>query len=228
MSQHVLEVIACSVADAVEAERGGADRLEIVRDLHLGGLTPSWELVSEIKRTVGLPLRIMLRESAGYTITGEEEVKVLCDSAQRFSLLDVDGFVIGFLTDERVDMETTNRVLASAPNVNATFHHAFEATKDRLQALREIKELSRVDRLLSSGGEGELSERVRRLNSYDEVGFPKIRILAGGGIDGKAIDALMRTTNIREFHVGRAARSGNRSQGEVKAELVEQLVRLMK
>lgn len=228
MSQHVLEVIACSVVDAVEAERGGADRLEIVRDLHLGGLTPSWELVNEIKRSVRLPLRVMLRESAGYTITGEDEVKVLCDAAQRFSSLDVDGFVLGFLRDERVDVETTNRVLAAAPNVNATFHHAFEAAKDQLQALREIKELAQVDRILSSGGEGELSERVRRLNSYAEVGFPEIKILAGGGIDRQAIDGLMRTTNVREFHVGRAARSGNRSEGEVKAGLVEELVRLIR
>jgi copper homeostasis protein len=36
----MLEVIACSVADAVAAERGGADRLELVRDLNVGGLTP--------------------------------------------------------------------------------------------------------------------------------------------------------------------------------------------
>ena len=41
----LLEVIACSVADAVEAEKGGASRLEIVRDLGRGGLTPPLELV---------------------------------------------------------------------------------------------------------------------------------------------------------------------------------------
>ena len=39
MSEYLLEVITCSVKDAQEAERGGAGRLEVVRDLH-GGLTP--------------------------------------------------------------------------------------------------------------------------------------------------------------------------------------------
>jgi copper homeostasis protein len=53
----LLEVIVCSVADAVEAERGGAGRLEIVRDLHQGGLTPSLELVREIKLATELPVR---------------------------------------------------------------------------------------------------------------------------------------------------------------------------
>ena len=53
----LLEVIACSVADAVEAEKGGAKRLEIVRDLGRGGLTPPLELVAQIKHAVDLPLR---------------------------------------------------------------------------------------------------------------------------------------------------------------------------
>lgn len=58
----LLEVIACSVGDAVEAEKGGASRLEIVRDLGRGGLTPPLELVAEIKRAVNVPLRVMLRD----------------------------------------------------------------------------------------------------------------------------------------------------------------------
>jgi copper homeostasis protein len=41
----LIEVIACSVADAIEAERGGAGRLEIVTDFSRGGLTPPVELV---------------------------------------------------------------------------------------------------------------------------------------------------------------------------------------
>jgi copper homeostasis protein len=36
----LLEVIVLSVEDARAAEEGGADRLEVVRDIHLGGLTP--------------------------------------------------------------------------------------------------------------------------------------------------------------------------------------------
>jgi copper homeostasis protein CutC len=33
----ILEVIVCSVADAVEAERGGASRLEVVSEFESGG-----------------------------------------------------------------------------------------------------------------------------------------------------------------------------------------------
>ena len=44
----VLEVIACTVEEAVEAEKGGADRLEIIRDFEAGGYTPPLELVKKI------------------------------------------------------------------------------------------------------------------------------------------------------------------------------------
>ncbi len=36
----LLEVIACSIDDAIAAERGGAGRLEVVSSLEAGGLTP--------------------------------------------------------------------------------------------------------------------------------------------------------------------------------------------
>ncbi|MBZ5592386.1 MAG: hypothetical protein LAP39_09125 [Acidobacteriia bacterium] len=62
----LLEVIACSVADAVAAERGGAGRLEIVRALEAGGLTPLLSLVKEIVAAVSIPVRVMLRENPGF------------------------------------------------------------------------------------------------------------------------------------------------------------------
>ena len=73
--QAILEVIACSVADAIEAQKGGASRLEVVRDLDRGGLTPPIELVRAIKEAVDLPLRVMVRESDGFGTSDEFELK---------------------------------------------------------------------------------------------------------------------------------------------------------
>ena len=67
----ILEVIACSLTDAIEAEQGGAGRLEIVSELKRGGLTPSFDLVAEIKQRVAIPLRVMLRESEGFGMACE-------------------------------------------------------------------------------------------------------------------------------------------------------------
>lgn len=220
----LLEVIASSIADAIEAEKGGAGRLEIVRDLKRGGLTPSFDLVKEIKQAVALPVRVMLRESDGYEATGEDEAERLCVAARGFASLGVDGFVLGFLKNSEVDIDLTQRVLACAPYTRVTFHHAFEDVRDKLSALSAIKQLPQVDRVLSHGGTDDLESRVRRLDSYEKIAAPELMILAGGGIDAGAIFRIARETRIREFHVGRAARAEFNVEGAVQASLVHDLV----
>ena len=223
MSETILEVIVCSVADAIEAQKGGAGRMEVVRDLDRGGLTPAVALVRAIKHAVDLPLRVMVRESEGYETSNETEVEKLCKAAEEFSRLDVDGLVLGFLKDKTIDLDLTARVLAAAPKLKATFHHAFEDAADQLQAVGEIKSLAQVDRILSHGGSGELGEKRRRLDAYVHAAAPEITIIAGGGIDSRAIELLKRTSAVREFHVGRAVRRDFRVDGEVQSELVRKL-----
>ena len=220
----LLEVIVCSLSDAIEAERGGAGRLEIVSELKRGGLTPSFHLVAEIKQRVDIPVRVMLRESDGFGMAGDSESDRLCAAAERFASLEVDGFVLGFLKDGEVDVPLTQRVLDHAPYTRATFHHAFEATQDKSSALTAIKRLPQVDRVLSHGGTDGLNLRVQRLKRYAAMGAPELAILAGGGINDEAISQISSETNIREFHVGRAARSQFQVEGSVQASLVRALV----
>ncbi len=67
----ILQVIACSVADAIEAQRGGAGRLEVVRAMDAGGLTPPVSRVREILAAVSIPVRVMLRENSGFEAGGQ-------------------------------------------------------------------------------------------------------------------------------------------------------------
>jgi len=166
----------------------------------------------------------MVRESDGYETSGERGIEKLCAAEKVFSRLDVDGLVLGFLKGKTIDLELTRRILAAAPSLGATFHHAFEDATDQLQAIREIKKLSQVDRILSHGGPGELEQRRQRLDAYVHAAAPEITIVAGGGIDSRAIALLRQTSAVREFHVGRAARRGFRIDGEVESELVRALV----
>jgi copper homeostasis protein len=220
----LLEVIACSVSDALEAQRGGANRLEIVRDLQSGGLTPSLQLVEEILDAVELPVRIMLRESASYEVVGDAEREKLCSTATSLSELNVEGVVLGFLSEGEIDVPLTKGILSCAPNLSATFHHAFEQANDPFAAIRILKSLGQVDRILTSGCDGEWSEKIKRLYKYQEEGGPEIKILAGGGIDQESIRRICQVTGIREFHVGRAAREPASATGVVRSELVKSLV----
>lgn len=223
----VLEVIACSVSDAIEAQRGGASRLEIIRDFERGGLTPALELVHDILDAVTLPVRVMLRESDSYEVVGEAEREKLCAAARRLSALNVDGvdgLVVGFLRKGEIDVKLTEWVLSCAPTLTATFHHAFEEAEDPFTAIRVLKRLKQVDRILTSGGTGEWPERIERLSRYEEEAGPEIEILAGGGINQHTMRMICQATGIREFHIGRAAREPASASGVVRSERVKALV----
>ena len=62
----LLEVIALDVEDAVAAQAGGADRLELVTDMAADGLTPTVATVTGIRGAVDIPVRAMLRLSDGF------------------------------------------------------------------------------------------------------------------------------------------------------------------
>jgi copper homeostasis protein len=223
-SAFVLEVIACTVADAIEAEQGGAHRLEVISHFERGGLTPSLELVRAIQTAVRLPLRVMLRESDGYQVAGNDEVERLCSAARELAAMRVDGVVLGFLRGGKVDIELTNRILESAPALNATFHRAFDETTEPFQALAELGQCRQIDRILTSGGPGNWTEKIERLALYQKTTGGRPIILVGGGVDASVIKAIRSTTSLAEFHVGRAARVSAAVNGPVQSARVKELV----
>ena len=91
----LIEVIVQTVEDARAATEGGADRLEVVRAIGDGGLTPSLSVVDAITRVTPLPLRVMVRENAGFD-TSDAEIDVLRAAACNVANLAIDGLVVGF------------------------------------------------------------------------------------------------------------------------------------
>lgn len=222
----LLEVIVLSVADAVAAAEGGADRLEVVRDIRQGGLTPPPSLVRAIADATRLPLRVMVRENDGYRLH-PGELPRLREAAAEFAGLQVDGLVIGFSHGGRIEADEVRRVLDAAPGVRATFHRAFDAVRDPIAALREIARIPGVDRVLTSGGDGPPGDRCRTLAAYAAAAGEGVAILAGGGVDEAALSCFARQRSVREVHVGRAARADATPDGPVSAARVRHLKALL-
>lgn len=223
-----LEVIAATVEDAREAEAGGAARLEIVRDLDQGGLTPALDIVRAITRAVSLPVRVMVRETPTYTVASAEEMDRLCAAARAFAELGIEGLVLGFLREGDVDVESTARVLACAPGVKATFHRAFEAAHDAARAMDALRRMPQIDRILAGGGEGSPLERRAHLEALARLAQPEITVLAGGNVTPEALCVLCPSPLLQEFHLGRAAREPETPLAPVRAEKVRQVIAQMR
>jgi len=139
----LLEVIVQTVADARAAAKGGADRLEIVRDIASGGLTPSRALVEEIAAAVKVPLRVMVRENAGFT-ADDVEIDTMQKALASLLRLPIDGVVVGFAAGCDPDIEKTSAVLNAAPALHATFHRAFDQLVDPLELRDAERRLHRA------------------------------------------------------------------------------------
>ena len=119
------------------AHAGGADRLEVVREIERDGLTPSLDLVRALQAEVPLPLRVMVRESDGFGITGPEELRTLQRTIGILADLGVHGAVVGFARDGRLDLDAIRAVLSAAPTLPVTLHRAFDSVADPLAAIDE-------------------------------------------------------------------------------------------
>jgi copper homeostasis protein len=150
-------------------------------------------------------------------VAGEAETDTLRRAAREFSQLGVDGVVLGFLRSRELDLPVMERVLSAAPSLKATFHRAFEELPDREAAVATLKRLHQFDRILVSPA------HVSDLNQLITCAGPELTVMAGGGLDMAAIEGLLDTTTIQEFHFGRAARHGNDIREPVDSARVREL-----
>ena len=216
----ILEVIVTSVEEAIEAEAGGADRLELVRDLGAGGLTPELSVIKAVLDVITIPVRVMLRLAASMAAGGIEQITELRSCAQLLTKLPIDGLVAGFMQNQAIDWPAMSAVIAAAPQSRFTFHRAFDELRDPLAALEQLKRFPQVDRILTVGGEGGWVERKRRLLEWQQAAAPSIEILVGAGLSPDVLEDLGQTPELREVHIGRAARARHCVSAPVEREAV--------
>jgi copper homeostasis protein len=218
----ILEVIVMSSEEAREAEAGGADRLELVRDLASGGLTPEIVVVQEVLESVKIPVRVMVRERASMSAGPAEQLQRLRGLAADLSRLPINGLVLGFIKEGAVNVEATRHIL-EAVNVPATFHRAFDEIADPERAITDLKTIPRIDRILTSGGPGTWPERREQLLRWREKSRPEIELLVAAGLKTAALAEMRHPDWAFEFHVGRAARNPRQVWGAVDRRYVAAL-----
>ncbi|MDV9192243.1 copper homeostasis protein CutC, partial [Streptomyces sp. SR27] len=145
----VLEVIALDEEDAVAAQTGGADRLELVTDMAADGLTPSRAGFAVIRAAVDIPLRVMLRLTDGFAAG---DVDALVGRALELREAGADEFVLGFLTpDGEPDLVAVERLLAALDGARWTFHRAIDRAADRDGLRERLADLPGLDTYLTAG-----------------------------------------------------------------------------
>ncbi|MGV9561071.1 copper homeostasis protein CutC [Streptomyces sp. NPDC003480] len=207
-SRAVLEVIALGPEDAVAAQAGGADRLELVTDMAADGLTPPVAAFTGIRAAVDIPLRVMLRKRDGFAAG---DAGALVGAARELRAAGADEFVLGFLgEDGGPDLETVERLLGELDGCRWTFHRAIDHAADRDALRKQLADLPGLDTYLTAGSAGGVDDGLPTLVAEaarrGEPGYGQ-RLMVGGGLRLDHVPPL-RAAGVDAFHIGGAARPG--------------------
>lgn len=204
-----LEVCVDSVASALAAKRGGADRLELCADLIIGGTTPSLALVRQVKAETGLPVRALLRPRFGDFCYDRYELAQMAETAAELVQAGADGIVTGALTPEgELDVDALRPIYAAARAaakaagrpVVCTLHRAFDVCKDPFAALEAAKALN-LGTILTSGQAASAPAGAFLLRRLVEAAGPDLEILVGAGVTPANLPALAVETGAHAFHM---------------------------
>uniref|UniRef100_A0A9J7XHS1 Copper homeostasis protein cutC homolog n=1 Tax=Cyprinus carpio carpio TaxID=630221 RepID=A0A9J7XHS1_CYPCA len=217
----LMEVCVDSVESAINAERGGAGRIELCCSLLEGGLTPSTGhytqqlcssltcitlvlvcsgLLQVVKESVRIPVYVMIRPRAGDFLYSDWEVEVMKRDIEQMKIHRADGLVFGALTEDgRIDTELCMELLAASRPLPVTFHRAFDMVHDPAVALEALISLG-FERILTSGCDCSALEGLPVIKRLVEQAKDRIVIMPGGGITERNLQRILEASGSQEFH----------------------------
>ncbi len=211
-----LEVCCGNIESVKAAVEGGADRIELCRDLELDGLTPSQDTIRDavsLCHPAGLLVHVLIRSREGSFVYNDAEVEKMAEEIRMSVGEGVDGVVIGALTpDGDIDINACRKwidvVRQANGNLrcNVTFHRAFDVCNNPLEAMEQIAQLG-CNRILTSGqqptaekGIPLLKQLVRKAKEISAKSGHEFNILCGAGVNTQNASLILKATGATEIH----------------------------
>ena len=193
----IIEVCAESYEYALKAEKAGADRIELCKDLHLDGLTPDYESAKRTIDSLNIPVFILIRPREGDFIYSDEEFELMKRDIVKFKEMGCKGIVSGVLNDDNsIDIERTRELVELSKPLEFTFHRAFDIVSKPLKEIENLIEIG-VNRVLTSGQKDSAIKGLKLLEDLQKKVNNDMLIMPGGGINVLNIDNFK---NFSEIH----------------------------
>ncbi|HAM80537.1 copper homeostasis protein CutC [Ornithinibacillus bavariensis] len=207
----LLEVIVQTVEEAIEAERLGADRLELVSGIGEGGLTPSYGTIKQVLKSVSIPVQIMIRPHSYHFHYSSSDLDTMYEDVNNIISLGGTGIVFGALhKDNTINEEALKNIIQLSPELDITFHRAFDEVSSQEAAYLILNRFKQnVRRILTSGGKANCEDGKNSLKRLvdlsDRLQGPKI--LPGSGLTSTNIEWIHQAVGAEQYHFGKSLRT---------------------
>lgn len=201
MKNYILETCVDSILSAIEAEKGGASRIELCSNLVIGGVSPSISLFRQVRKYTDLKIRVLLRPRYGDYCYNQYEFEELKEQVEMFREEGTNGVVVGILNpDGTLNLEQLAELKQTVGSVEIALHRAFDVCVDPIAALEQAIELQ-YDTILTGGQALSAWDGRDMLKTLQQKSSGRIEILAAGGICLDVIEKLLPYTGITSYHM---------------------------
>ena len=189
-----------SLRDAIEAEKRGADRIELCDNLSQGGTTPSYGTIKLALSTLKIPVFPIIRPRGGDFYYTPAEIEVIKEDIKICKSLGAKGVVLGILTaDKKIDFKTLAEFMELAKPMEVTFHKAIDELEDPTLVIDELINLG-VKRILSSGTKPTALEGKDILNKMIEKAGDRLTIVVAGKVTKEILPEVSSLIPAKEYH----------------------------
>ncbi len=197
----ILEACVNSAVSAAEAQRGGADRVELCENMQEGGCTPSAGTILHAVRNLTIPVFVMIRPRGADFLYSPEEFAIMKEDVIRAKELGAAGVVFGILkADGTIDTERMKVLAGLARPMGVTCHRAFDMSRDPFEALDALIEAG-IDRVLTSGQRDSALEGAPLIRQLIGHAAGRIAVMPGHGVKEHNLEEVIRGTGAAEYHM---------------------------
>lgn len=189
-----------SLIDALEAEKRGANRIELCDNLSQGGTTPSYGTIKIALSTLKIPVFPIIRSRGGDFCYTPAEIEVIKEDIKVCKSLGAKGVVLGILTaDKKIDFKTLAEFMELAKPMEVTFHKAIDELEDPTLVIDDLINLG-VKRILSSGTKPTALEGKDMLNKMIEKAGDRLTIVVAGKVTKENLPEISSLIPSKEYH----------------------------
>ncbi len=195
----ILEICANSYQSAINAEKAGAQRIELCSELSVGGITPSLGLLKKVMHNLSIPVQVLIRPRSGDFSYSNAEFDIMKENILQCKELGCAGIVSGVLcADNTIDIERNRELIELSKPLSFTFHRAFDVVPKPKESLLQLINLG-VNRLLTSGQKEKAEDGIDLLSELQKMAHNKLIILPGSGIN-HLNSSLFKNAGFTEIH----------------------------